>query len=99
MKVEVLKSDKSGKKLKVVLIYDDGKKKTIHIGQAGADDFTKTGSEEQKKRYITRHKKNEDWTKSGIRTAGFWAKHLLWNKKTLKQSITDTENQFNLDIN
>lgn len=97
-KVEIYKSERKGKKYKIVLIYDDGKTKTIHIGQEGADDFTKTGDEEAKKRYITRHKKREDWNKSGITTAGFWAKHLLWNKTTLSASIKDTEKRFNLDI-
>ena len=97
-KVEISKSDRSGKKYKIVLIYDDGSRKTIHIGQEGADDFTKTGDEDAKKRYITRHKKREDWTKSGINTAGFWAKHLLWNKKTLTASVADTSKRFNLNI-
>ena len=60
-KVEISKSNIKGKKYKIVLIYDDGKTKTIHIGQEGADDFTKTGDEEAKKRYIARHKKREDW--------------------------------------
>ena len=40
MKVEVSKSDNPKKKYKIVLTYDTGKTKTIHIGQAGADDFT-----------------------------------------------------------
>lgn len=97
-KVEVSKSERKGKKYKIVLIYDDGKTKTIHIGQEGADDFTKTGDEDAKKRYITRHKSREDWTSSGITTAGFWAYHLLWNKKTLTASIKDTEKRFNLNI-
>ena len=97
-KVEIYKSERKGKKYKIVLIYDDGKTKTIHIGQEGADDFTKTGDEEAKKRYITRHKKREDWNKSGLATAGFWAKHLLWNKNTLSASIKDTEKRFNLNI-
>ena len=97
-KVEIYKSDRSGKKYKIVLIYDDGKTKTIHIGQEGADDFTKTGDEEAKKRYISRHKKREDWTKSGIATAGYWSRWLTWNKKTLKESVADISKRFNLNI-
>jgi hypothetical protein len=98
-KVEITKSDNPKKKYKIVLTYDDGKTKTIHIGQEGADDFTKTGDEEAKKRYISRHKKREDWTSSGIKTAGFWSRWLLWNEKTLKESIKDMEKKFNLKIN
>jgi len=96
MKVEVSKSDSEGKKYKIVLTYDDGKTKTIHIGQAGADDFTKTGDTAQKDRYITRHKKNENWTKSGIDTAGFWSRWLLWNKSSLSASKKDIKNKFNV---
>tara|TARA_R110002012_G_scaffold289978_1_gene483387 strand:+ start:30 stop:329 length:300 start_codon:yes stop_codon:yes gene_type:complete len=99
MKVEVSKSDNPKKKYKIVLTYDDGKTKTIHIGQSGADDFTKTGDEKQKDRYITRHKKNENWSKSGITTAGFWAKHLLWNKSSLSASKKDIEKKYNININ
>lgn len=98
MKVEITKSDNPKKKYKIVLTYDDGKTKTIHIGQAGADDFTKTGDEEAKKRYISRHKKREDWTSSGIKTAGFWSRWLLWNKKTLKESKADISKRFNLKV-
>ena len=86
------------KKYKIVLHYDTGKTKTIHIGQAGADDFTKTGDTAQKDRYITRHKKNENWTKSGITTAGFWSRWLLWNKSSLSASKKDIENKFKVNI-
>ena len=96
MKINVSKSDNPKKKYKIVLTYDDGKTKTIHIGQAGADDFTKTGDTAQKDRYITRHKKNENWTKSGIDTAGFWSRWLLWNKSSLSASKKDIENKFNV---
>ena len=95
-KVQISKSDNPKKKYKIVLTYDDGKTKTIHIGQAGADDFTITGDEDAKKRYIIRHKKREDWTKSGLATAGFWSRWLLWNEKTLKASIADIKKRFSL---
>ena len=32
-------------------------------------------------RYINRHKDKEDWNLSGIKTAGFYANNILWNKK------------------
>ena len=99
MKVEISKSDNPKKKYKIVLHYDDGRKKTIHIGQAGADDMTSHGDEERKKRYITRHKKRENWSRSGIDTAGFWSRWLLWNKSTLRESKKFIENKFNVNIN
>jgi len=96
MKINVSKSDNPKKKYKIVLTYDDGKTKTIHIGKAGADDMTTHGDEERKKRYIERHKKREDWNKSGIDTAGFWSRWLLWNKSSLSASKKYIENKFNV---
>ena len=96
MKVEIYKSERKGKKYKIVLIYDDGTRKSIHIGQEGADDFTKTNDEEAKKRYIARHKKRENW--NDITTAGFWSRWLTWNKRTLKESVADIKKRFNLNI-
>ena len=72
--------------------------KTIHFGSAGLSDFTKNKDPERKNRYIARHKKRENWTKSGIKTAGFWSKHILWNKPTIRESIKNTENRFNIKI-
>ena len=47
--------------------------KTVSFGQKGASDFTKHKSPDRKDRYIDRHKKNEDWTKSGAKLLGFTA--------------------------
>ena len=65
MEVIITKSKKPDKK------YDarvDGTK-TVSFGQKGASDFTKHGNTDRKEAYIARHKKNEDWTKSGAKTA------------------------------
>ena len=31
----------------------------------------------------------ETWTKDGIKTPGFYARWVLWNKQTLKGSVDD----------
>ena len=73
--------------------------KTVSFGQKGASDFTKHKNTDRKERYIDRHKAREDWTKSGVKTAGFYNKHVLWNKPTLKESIDDINKRFkNLNI-
>jgi len=87
-------STNAGKKYMVVLLKPDGRKKTIHFGAKGMDDFTKTGDVEQKSRYIQRHKDRENW--NDPLTAGFWAKHILWNKTSVQSSLADTKRQFNL---
>ena len=89
----VLEKGSGGKKWKVI-----GQGKTIQFGAEGYEDFTTSKSEKKKSAYIARHKKNEDWTKSGIDSAGFWAKHLLWNKPTLSASIKATNDMFGIHI-
>ena len=66
----------------------DGKK-TVPFGQKGASYFTKHKNKERKDAYINRHKKNEDWTKSGAKAAGWMSKHVLWNRPTLQASVAD----------
>ncbi len=91
--ISLTKSDRPGKKWKVI-VADKEHKKTIHFGQRGADDFTLTGDKEQKARYIDRHKDKEDWT--DVFSAGFWSRWLLWNKPTISASLADIKRTFNL---
>ena len=95
MEVVITKSKKPDKK------YDAriNGSKTVSFGQKMASDFTKHKDTDRKERYIDRHKAREDWTKSGVKTAGFYSKHVLWNKPTLKESIDDINKRFkNLNI-
>ena len=68
--------------------------KKIYFGAVGYSDMTQHKNEGRKNRYILRHEKNEDWTKSGIDTAGFWALYLLWNKPSIKESYEDIKKKF-----
>lgn len=95
VKVVIKKSTDPKKKLMAVFTDDKGKKiKTQHFGAAGMDDFTKTKDEEQKKRYLQRHRKNENWSK--YMTAGALSRWILWNKKTRAASIADYKRRFDL---
>lgn len=91
--VYLTKSSKPYKKYMVRI-----KNKTIHFGASGYSDYTKHKSKNRMKLYETRHRSKENWNKTGIRTAGFWSKWLLWNKPTLKQSIEDIQQRFNIRI-
>lgn len=93
MEVVLKKSKQKNKKYAVVL---DGK--TVNFGAEGYEDFTTHKDESRKERYEKRHKPTEDWTKKGMMTPGFWAKHILWNKKTLSGSVDDTSKKFGLKI-
>lgn len=46
--------------------------KNVHFVAFGYQDYILSKDDERKKRYIIRHKKNENWNKNGINTACFW---------------------------
>ena len=93
MDVVITKSKNSSKKKYDALVNGS---KTVSFGQKGASDFTKHKDKDRKERYIDRHKAREDWNKSGVKTAGFYSKHVLWNKPTLKESIDDINKRFKI---
>ena len=75
------KSDKKDKKY--FIITNTGKR--VYFGSSNHENYSSGHlDEERKQRYIVRHKKNEDWTKSGINTPGFWSYHYLWEFPTKK---------------
>jgi hypothetical protein len=91
--IDLYKSKRKDKKWMVVV---DNKK--IHFGAKGYSDYTKHKDPDRKKRYIARHKARENWKKSGIKTAGFWSRWLLWGEPTLRDSINEIERKFNVKI-
>lgn len=95
--IELSKSDKKEKKYKVK-VKENNSVKTIHFGAKGMSDYTKNKDPQRKENYTSRHAKRENWNKSGIDTAGFWSKNLLWNKPTITDSIKDIEKRFNVNI-
>jgi hypothetical protein len=82
------------KKLMAIFVLDNGKKKIVHFGAKGYDDFTLHKDEERKRLYIKRHEANEKW--SDPLTAGALSRYILWNKPTLVESIKDFTNRFKL---
>lgn len=72
--------------------------KITHFGAKGYSDFTMHKDHERMERYITRHRSRENWGKSGIHSAGFWSRWLLWNKPSLTASIRDIEQRFHVKI-
>ena len=72
--------------------------KTIHFGAKGMSDYTLHKDAERRKRYVARHKARENWSKSGMKSAGFWSLWILWNKPSLSASIADTQRRFGIKI-
>jgi len=91
--VSITSSSKSGKKLQAVFTRDNGRKKTIHFGSAGMDDYTKTKDKDQRRRYIARHRKNENW--SNPESAGALSRYILWGDSTSRRAnITAFKKRF-----
>lgn len=72
--------------------------KTVDFGATGYSDYTIHKDPERKKRYIARHRNNEDWTINGIFTPGWWSRYYLWEKPTKKEAKIFIENQFPIEF-
>lgn len=91
---------------------DDGKHKyyiitknnrRVYFGGYGYHDYTlyfkefgKKYADEKKKAYIARHKANENWTKSGIDTAGWWCYKYLWSYPTKEEAYEKIKKFINI---
>ena len=92
MEVIITRSKRKDNKFDAIV---DGTK-TISFGAAGMSDYTTHQDAERKERYINRHKKQEDW--NNPKTAGFYAKNLLWNKTSLQASVNDINKKFKTNM-
>ena len=87
------KSPKSDKKY---MVQVDGK--TVHFGAKGYEDYTMHKDIGRYYNYISRHHARENWGKTGIKTAGFWSRWILWSEPTIDKAIKNTEKRFNIKI-
>ena len=82
---EISRSNRQGKKLMAKYTNKEtGKQNTIHFGDSKMEQYKdKTGiwshkdhnDPERRKRYIDRHKANENWSKP---SAGLLSRYILW---------------------
>jgi hypothetical protein len=85
---------KSGEKKFQAVFFDDktGKKlKTVKFGSRPYEDYTQHHDKERMKRYVDRHEKREDWTRSGKYSPGFWSRWLLWSEPSFTDALKLTE--------
>ena len=93
MKVNIKKSDKKEKKYQATFTDDDNKKKTIHFGSAGMDDYTLTGDKLARERYRARTKKVYD--KAEPMSASRLSGDILWGDSTsLATNITKYKKKY-----
>jgi hypothetical protein len=74
---------------KFTAVFPDGSK--VHFGRQGYSDYTKHRDRERMERYLTRHRRRENWTRSGAKTAGFWSRWLLWSSPSITGAKRRTE--------
>jgi hypothetical protein len=67
--------------------------RTVHFGQAGAEDFTIHRDEAARKAYIARHGK-ENWGRTGVMTPGWLSRYLLWEKPSLDEAIAAASTKY-----
>ena len=94
--VSITVSEKPDKKLKAVFLNEEtNRKKTVHFGASGMDDFTISHDKEQRERYRTRHAK--DLTTGDPTRAGDLSYHVLWGNSTSRATnIAEYKKKFNL---
>ena len=69
--------------------FPDGPK--VNFGRKGYSDFTIHKDRERMKRYMVRHRKRENWTRAGARTAGFWSRWILWSEPSFQAALRRTQ--------
>lgn len=82
--VSFSKSTRKEKKMVAVFTYNDGRTKTTHFGAKGMSDYTIHKDPKRKQRYITRHRKRENW--DDYTSAGSLSRYILWGEPTLRAS-------------
>jgi len=93
--LSVTPSSKPEKKFMAKFETTNGRVKTVHFGQATADDYTLTKDKAQRERYRLRHAK--DLTTNDPTKAGYLSYFLLWGDSTnLRTNITKYKEKFDL---
>jgi hypothetical protein len=92
--ISISNSEKPDKKLKAIFLMNNGNNKTVHFGSKNSKTYLDHKSDEIKSNYEKRHRVREDWNNPV--TPGSLSKYILWNKKTLTESINDYKKKFGL---
>lgn len=92
--ISITESPKTDKKY-VAVFENEGKRKSVHFGAAGMQDYTITRDKDQRARYRARHAK--DLRTLDPTRAGYLSYHILWGDSTsLSKNISDYRKKFNL---
>jgi hypothetical protein len=90
--ISIRESPKEDKKL-VAEFETDGRKKYVHFGSAGADDYTLMKDKDQRERYRKRHQK--DLLTNDPTRAGYLSYWILWGDSTSRaKNISEYKKRF-----
>lgn len=90
--VKLYKSPKNTKKYRAVF-FKDGKEWThTDFGASGYSDFTIHKDKKRMKRYLARHRDNEDW--NDPYSAGALSRWVLWSVPDLEEAWEDYKKRF-----
>jgi len=93
---------------KFSVVFPDGKR--TNFGDNRYQDYTQHGDKKRRASYISRHRARgsktrsgpkglENHTKSGMRTAGWWSRYLLWgDSPSISGNIRNIEKRFGVDV-
>jgi hypothetical protein len=91
--IEFDKSNRDGKKLKIVLMKD-GKKKTYHFGSKTSETYAEGASKIKRENYIARHKIRERWDQINN---GSLSRYILWGKhQSIQKNLKSFLKRFNI---
>ena len=71
---------------------------TVRFGAQGYSDYTIHRDANRMKRYLSRHRARENWTRGGVGTAGWWSRWLLWSEPGLSEAKRLIYRKFNIKI-
>ena len=86
----IKKSENKDKKFTAIV-----NNKKINFGDNRYSDYTLTKDDKKKKAYLARHKHDNY---NNPLYPSFYSTNLLWNKPSLKESIKNTNEKYNLNI-
>ena len=93
MRLVSIKPSTRDEKKYMATFNDNGTIYITHFGAEGYEDYTTHKNPMRKALYLQRHSR-ENW--NNPISAGALSRWLLWNKPTLKASITDFKKRFNI---